>query len=802
MYTESPPPSESTDSGFDNSPKSNRDTIVTNTSDRSTEESVDEKVNGNDVTLVTCDKNETNGVAMPSGGQTPSHRRPGIPSRLRQHFRSLFKGRVTLQEEGEIGITPKDIAYKKLMHKIMQEQGNSFSFHPHVLEHSLSDPSIEGFAVREFPQSSRTRFASTDHAPRRSDSCSLPAGCDKSRIHAFLAQGESETDIFVAHGESETNVFLGQGESETDVLLAQGESETNTFMAQGESETITSMAQGESETNTFMAQGERETDIFVAQNESETDGDGINVKIHQSENDNCDDDNQINISRTYQKDLDQYQEDGSALSVVNSLSDIKTATVFHGGWNGNGVCEGSDVETGDQTIYGEQNCSDDVFDTPNIVLEHDIALGKCAKNGESLSQAESTRRLCESYHDETTIQTILSTAQTLAVTKHSVLISAPASPHSTGSSWGDSSDMSCGGDMSCVGDNDDAIGNAANNVIAADISEDDTVGCQDDVTESVTNDIGMSQVDVSNGVINSDDGIGSDDDSIRVSNERDTIAGDVNNCDRTTGVLARHNVSSLVRCDSQPSDDNEWARTTEQAIEAIQTQVLKGVSNLPDAYRGNHQVVLKGVSHHQLNGNRIANSRLSSTSSDIYSESSTDDDTGDSFLNTVTSARTADNPTDDDMQGAVDNGRDHPLDGADTSDTFKRFYHVFREGELGELIEKHVDCLDVLSAYYDHANWCVIAEKVQVWKIWYVFSTLRIGCFCSQNPNKRRVFLLSLHIKMSSLCHIIMYAKITPNLECPCTAAGAGRGGGLELMQNTGLVGLCRLMGRHGTVWL
>lgn len=62
-------------------------------------------------------------------------------------------------------------------------------------------------------------------------------------------------------------------------------------------------------------------------------------------------------------------------------------------------------------------------------------------------------------------------------------------------------------------------------------------------------------------------------------------------------------------------------------------------------------------------------------------------------------------------------GIDHTLDSADTSDTFKRFYHVFREGELVELIERHVDCLDVISACYDHANWCVIAEKVQVWKI-------------------------------------------------------------------------------------
>ena len=54
---------------------------------------------------------------------------------------------------------------------------------------------------------------------------------------------------------------------------------------------------------------------------------------------------------------------------------------------------------------------------------------------------------------------------------------------------------------------------------------------------------------------------------------------------------------------------------------------------------------------------------------------------------------------------------------SDTEDTYKRFYHVFREGELTHLIEKYVDCLHVVEEFYDHANWCVIAEKVDVWKI-------------------------------------------------------------------------------------
>lgn len=49
--------------------------------------------------------------------------------------------------------------------------------------------------------------------------------------------------------------------------------------------------------------------------------------------------------------------------------------------------------------------------------------------------------------------------------------------------------------------------------------------------------------------------------------------------------------------------------------------------------------------------------------------------------------------------------------------TLHRFYHVFREGELDQLIERHVENLHIISSYYDHANWCVIAEKVHVWTI-------------------------------------------------------------------------------------
>ncbi|XP_034948913.1 uncharacterized protein fid [Chelonus insularis] len=48
---------------------------------------------------------------------------------------------------------------------------------------------------------------------------------------------------------------------------------------------------------------------------------------------------------------------------------------------------------------------------------------------------------------------------------------------------------------------------------------------------------------------------------------------------------------------------------------------------------------------------------------------------------------------------------------------YHQYYHVFREGELDQLINKYVENLHIISSYYDHANWCIVAEKVQVWTI-------------------------------------------------------------------------------------
>ncbi|KAM4802133.1 putative tRNA methyltransferase 9B isoform X1 [Urocitellus parryii] len=45
------------------------------------------------------------------------------------------------------------------------------------------------------------------------------------------------------------------------------------------------------------------------------------------------------------------------------------------------------------------------------------------------------------------------------------------------------------------------------------------------------------------------------------------------------------------------------------------------------------------------------------------------------------------------------------------SRAFMRYYHVFREGELCDLLQENVTELRILSSGNDHGNWCIIAEK-------------------------------------------------------------------------------------------
>ena len=43
--------------------------------------------------------------------------------------------------------------------------------------------------------------------------------------------------------------------------------------------------------------------------------------------------------------------------------------------------------------------------------------------------------------------------------------------------------------------------------------------------------------------------------------------------------------------------------------------------------------------------------------------------------------------------------------------TYQRYYHVFKEGELGRLFRDHLKGVEVEKEYYDHENWCVVAVR-------------------------------------------------------------------------------------------
>jgi len=46
------------------------------------------------------------------------------------------------------------------------------------------------------------------------------------------------------------------------------------------------------------------------------------------------------------------------------------------------------------------------------------------------------------------------------------------------------------------------------------------------------------------------------------------------------------------------------------------------------------------------------------------------------------------------------------------STIYHRYYHVFKKGELEELIQE-IPGLEIQRSFYDHANWCVVLEKTE-----------------------------------------------------------------------------------------
>jgi len=43
---------------------------------------------------------------------------------------------------------------------------------------------------------------------------------------------------------------------------------------------------------------------------------------------------------------------------------------------------------------------------------------------------------------------------------------------------------------------------------------------------------------------------------------------------------------------------------------------------------------------------------------------------------------------------------------------YQRYYHVFYQGELEDIIKKTGDNVEIEKSFFDHANWCCIIKKL------------------------------------------------------------------------------------------
>ncbi len=200
------------------------------------------------------------------------------------------------------------------------------------------------------------------------------------------------------------------------------------------------------------------------------------------------------------------------------------------------------------------------------------------------------------------------------------------------------------------------------------------------------------------------------------------------------------------------TDCDEWARTTEAVIRSMQNQMLRRQSAIEDyGDLGHFTTSSSGDSrlgqpvYDECSTNGLVSpqspqppprrgSEASTVSSDGVSmgESPSDMDDAEEWsvkngVNTMSNSTLSQPDKPHILPQCQANGNSSTSSSNSSSaqsspeeepaNTYHRFYHVFREGELVDLIDRHVDNLHILNCYYDHANWCVIAEKVQVWRI-------------------------------------------------------------------------------------
>jgi hypothetical protein len=230
---------------------------------------------------------------------------------------------------------------------------------------------------------------------------------------------------------------------------------------------------------------------------------------------------------------------------------------------------------------------------------------------------------------------------------------------------------------------------------------------------------------------------------------------DLNHASGASGGLNGSNKFTSNSLQGYESDsDYEWARLTAKAIKTMQSKVSGTQNGHHSMDTVNPRLVCPFENTAQLNrvkglSNASSSTSLSSdTPSDNLSDSeeilnsgvfdtpTSDYDSGQSSgINFVAGASSGNQLTairnrNGNSGGAGSFDQSSRIDGTfEDSDSeeeseetvdknlYRRFYHVFCKGELDDLVEESVDSLHVLESYYDHANWALVAEKVQVWKI-------------------------------------------------------------------------------------
>uniref|UniRef100_UPI00398E4E98 probable tRNA methyltransferase 9B n=1 Tax=Pristiophorus japonicus TaxID=55135 RepID=UPI00398E4E98 len=120
--------------------------------------------------------------------------------------------------------------------------------------------------------------------------------------------------------------------------------------------------------------------------------------------------------------------------------------------------------------------------------------------------------------------------------------------------------------------------------------------------------------------------------------------------------------------------------------------------------QGRHQSEI--CRHGGLNPNQ-ANSMEDSQIFQKNEEAQRSEGSGARVFKRTSTIESTDSMIDSTRAVALDNKQEELADATE----FMRYYHVFREGELAQLIEENVQELHILSSCYDHGNWCVIAEK-------------------------------------------------------------------------------------------